>query len=222
MDQAHFWYNTVLREFGYLQKQGHFSSGTLSQTLDIEEFHHNTLKNFTTVYHMQITCTSLQTDNHASTSSLNFLQAGCFSWCPANSVKALKVRWMIFQKYAKTHFICTSCLLSAGGAFCLFWLPMLTVARYWTSECRCFQTTQVLVLSMCQVWRKLARLWHTSIGRKLAINEYTLHLQEVARAPQCPWTVSSKSTSHAVCVCYRKSKGTSRPSEISADLQLVS
>ena len=29
--------------------------------------------------HMQIICTLLQTDNHASASSLNFLQAGCFS-----------------------------------------------------------------------------------------------------------------------------------------------
>jgi len=27
--------------------------------------------------HMQIICTSLQTDNHASTSSLDFLQTGC-------------------------------------------------------------------------------------------------------------------------------------------------
>ena len=33
---------------------------------------------------------SLQTDNHASTASLNFLQAGCSSWRPTNSVKALK------------------------------------------------------------------------------------------------------------------------------------
>jgi len=29
--------------------------------------------------HMQIICTSLKTDNHASTSSLNFLHAGCSS-----------------------------------------------------------------------------------------------------------------------------------------------
>jgi len=28
---------------------------------------------------MEIICTSLQTDNHASTTSLNFLQAGCFA-----------------------------------------------------------------------------------------------------------------------------------------------
>ena len=38
---------------------------------------------------MQV-CTSLQTDNHASTPPLSFLQAGCPSCCPTNSVKALK------------------------------------------------------------------------------------------------------------------------------------
>jgi len=39
--------------------------------------------------HMQV-CTSLQTDNHASTPPLSFLQAGCLSYHPTNSVKALK------------------------------------------------------------------------------------------------------------------------------------
>jgi len=34
-------------------------------------------------------CTSLQTDNHASTPPLCFLQAGCPSCRPTNSVKAL-------------------------------------------------------------------------------------------------------------------------------------
>jgi len=34
--------------------------------------------------------TSLQTDNHTSTPLLSFLQAGCPSCCPTNSVKALK------------------------------------------------------------------------------------------------------------------------------------
>ena len=37
--------------------------------------------------HMQV-CTSLQTDNHASTPSLSFLQAWCPSCRPTNSVKA--------------------------------------------------------------------------------------------------------------------------------------
>ena len=40
--------------------------------------------------HMRIICTSLQRNNHASTSSVNFLQAGCSSWQPTSSVKALK------------------------------------------------------------------------------------------------------------------------------------
>jgi len=38
---------------------------------------------------MQVS-TSLQTDNHASTPPLSFLQAGCPSYRPTNSVKALK------------------------------------------------------------------------------------------------------------------------------------
>jgi len=40
---------------------------------------------------MQV-CTSLQTDNHANTSLLSFLQAGCPSCHPTNSVKALKAK----------------------------------------------------------------------------------------------------------------------------------
>ena len=39
--------------------------------------------------HMQV-CTSLQTDNHASTPPLSFLQAGCPSCRPTNSIKALR------------------------------------------------------------------------------------------------------------------------------------
>ena len=39
--------------------------------------------------HMQV-CTSLQTDNHTSTPPLSFLQAGCPSCSPTNSIKALK------------------------------------------------------------------------------------------------------------------------------------
>jgi len=39
--------------------------------------------------HMQV-CTLMQTDNHASTPALSFLQAGCPSCHPTSSVKALK------------------------------------------------------------------------------------------------------------------------------------
>jgi len=40
--------------------------------------------------HMQTICTLLQTDNHTNTSSLSFLQVGCSSCHPTNSIKALK------------------------------------------------------------------------------------------------------------------------------------
>jgi len=43
---------------------------------------------------MQV-CTSLQTDDHASTPPLSFLQAGCPSCRPTNSVKALKASMKI-------------------------------------------------------------------------------------------------------------------------------
>jgi len=51
---------------------------------------------------MQV-CTLLQTDNHASTSPLSFLQAGCPSCCPTNSIKALKaIDTQVKQKLIKT------------------------------------------------------------------------------------------------------------------------
>jgi len=45
--------------------------------------------------HMQV-CTSLQTDNHASTSPLSFLPAG-YPFCrPTNSIKALKAQKVVY------------------------------------------------------------------------------------------------------------------------------
>ena len=63
--------------------------------------------------HMQV-CTSLQTDNHASAPPLSFLQAGCPSCRPTNSVKALEelVTEPINSKMLGTYGIsCHSCLL---------------------------------------------------------------------------------------------------------------
>jgi len=47
--------------------------------------------------HMQV-CTSLQTDNHASTHHSSFLQAGCPSCHPTYKIKALK-----FKKKQNKH-----------------------------------------------------------------------------------------------------------------------
>ena len=46
--------------------------------------------------HMQA-CTSLQTDNHASTPPLSFLQARCPSCRPTNSVKALVSYTLVYN-----------------------------------------------------------------------------------------------------------------------------
>jgi len=47
--------------------------------------------------HMQV-CTSLQTDNDASTPPLSFLQARCPSCRPTNSVKALKANYKVMDE----------------------------------------------------------------------------------------------------------------------------
>jgi len=53
-------------------------------------------------------CTSLQTVNHASTPPLSFLQAGCPSCCPTNSVKALKAKALKAHKrtYSSQYSAC--------------------------------------------------------------------------------------------------------------------
>jgi len=64
--------------------------------------------------HMQVDCTSLQTDNHASTPPLKFfLQAGCPSCCPANSIKALKALSIIHHSLRKRAVIHASRLITA-------------------------------------------------------------------------------------------------------------
>jgi len=84
--------------------------------------------------HMQV-CTSLQADNHASTSPLSFLQAGCPSCRPINSVKALKAEnpfYIIDNYYFILHglllnpdMLLTSCCSSStcheNAACCYRW-----------------------------------------------------------------------------------------------------
>jgi len=53
---------------------------------------------------MQV-CTSLQTDNHASTPPLKFLQAGCPSCRPTNSVKALKAQTVTSQNQIPKNYV---------------------------------------------------------------------------------------------------------------------
>jgi len=69
--------------------------------------------------HMQV-CTSLQTDNHASTPPLSFLQAGCPSCRPTNSVKALKDSLLsgsillIFLPFSESCSVSSRTILGSG------------------------------------------------------------------------------------------------------------
>jgi len=74
--------------------------------------------------HMQVT--SLQTDNHASTPSLNFLQVGCPSCRLTNSIKALKAKSTekVLSKY-----------------LCIRLLPLM---------CRVLRRTAAVVLCRCR------------------------------------------------------------------------
>ena len=64
--------------------------------------------------HVQV-CTSLQTDNHASTPPLCFLQAGCPSCRPTNSIKALKAQAL------KAEFHCAGLLATADTCLQPWW-----------------------------------------------------------------------------------------------------
>jgi len=59
---------------------------------------------------MQV-CTSIQADNHTSTPPLSFLQAGCPSCRPTNSVKALKATNFTLKGNGQAIFrICQRCV----------------------------------------------------------------------------------------------------------------
>jgi len=60
--------------------------------------------------HMQV-CISLQTDSHASTPPLSFLQAGCPSCRPTNSAKALKALYILYYTI-----LCLQCFDAVGRA----------------------------------------------------------------------------------------------------------
>ena len=100
----------VLRKFEYLRKWGYFSlklypkdthththpfNGPLSRTAWVGRYQSGfywSKRQWVAVASAWSVCTSLQTDNHASTPPLSFLRAGCPSCHPTNSVKALKAK----------------------------------------------------------------------------------------------------------------------------------
>jgi len=107
MEASFHLYHTILWKFRYFKKNKDTTSGThtrltapcpglpgwactrkVKPNLDFTEARDSEWQ-WHQLGHIQV-CTSLQTDNHASTPPLSFLQAGCPSCHPTNSVKALK------------------------------------------------------------------------------------------------------------------------------------
>ena len=90
-------------------KRSYPFNGPLSRTIRVSQYQkcNTSERQLHQLGHMQV-YTSLQTDNHASTSPLSFLQARCPSCHPTNSVKALKatnirVNISIYSKKNYTH-----------------------------------------------------------------------------------------------------------------------
>jgi len=96
------WHTLCSKKYWEMGNNTHTFSGPFSGTTRVSQYQKGkTNLDFTEARdiewqwhqlgHMQV-CTSLQTDSHASTPPLSFLQAGCPSCRPTNSVKALKER----------------------------------------------------------------------------------------------------------------------------------
>jgi len=71
--------------------------------------------------HTQIICALLQTDNHASMSSLNFF-TGQMLFLPPNRVKALKARP---QAETLLHYICSTAFFPGHQKGKPFWILLL-------------------------------------------------------------------------------------------------
>jgi len=73
--------------------------------------------------------------DHTSTSSLNFLQAGCSSWCLTNSVKALKTTAVRLKAY----WLCVWCDSEWHCCCTVFFAPYTTITATTTCFSSCFQ-----------------------------------------------------------------------------------
>ena len=96
---------------------------------------------------MQV-CTLLQTDNHTSTSPLSFLQAGCPSCRPTNSVKALKA----YSQHI--HDLQKSSLAFRGGGSCSICSIQATPLRH----CHSLSLASVKSRLVLPFWYRLTRV----------------------------------------------------------------
>ena len=131
--------------------------------------------------HMPIICTSLQTDNHASTSPLSFLHARCPSCCPTNSIKA----WCAWYVYV------SSCCCSVN-CFCLY-INLVVSCYVLDSNChkRDVVNEAAPLTSEVHWWVKKAwGLWVTFPGLGLCFEIVgwvtVISIRPIAHSATCP------------------------------------
>jgi len=131
---------------------------------------------------MQV-CTSLQTDNHASTPPLSFLQAGCPSCRPTNSVKALKAQLQQFRRFQQNYHMVSFPLYSCAACKNCSWRIARSVydrpIRLYFSCCASFVVSAnvhesvflccVVCVLVCVWARSLAVFYFKDIIRILAV-----------------------------------------------------
>ena len=103
-------------------------------------------------------CTSLQTDNHASTSPLSFLRAGCPSCRPTNSVKALKalIIIIIINRFVWRSKVVTSEATISHALTCIRQCTTTTTSH--TAPPLCAESdpaTTFFFVSLCTLFNKL-------------------------------------------------------------------
>ena len=108
--------------------------------------------------HMQV-CTSLQTDNHASTSPLSFLQARCPSCRPTNSVKALKGQtYLNSNLYSNINYFYEKILQPIIKSSTVN--PKISAnLKYFKSRSQNLKLFNVLLTAVCKTVKNSCLLW---------------------------------------------------------------
>ena len=156
--------------------------------------------------HMQIICTSLQTDNHTSTSPLRFLQAGCPFCRQTNNVKALNairtwnkpllIYWGLSCYYIPCRAMDDNDHLSQHAARNCEPRTVNRTNVPWTLEDARTSSYELLPLT----WYEAS---HTPLNNCSQSTTILATLQTITRwqSYQCPWQLTCDSTSN--CVKYR-------------------
>jgi len=159
--------------------------------------------------YMQIICTSLQTGSHACTSSLNFLQARCSLWCPANSVKAVSTIYEHIQRMNSVQYF-----VIFLGWFLTYSLTFRRLVGYAVTAVAAWRSGNV-VGRLNEVTLRRARLvvgWVTVFGRANHLSISPSHPGQLSLLPSvgremstsqsavmlCDWGVKA-GTAHSTC-----------------------